>query len=53
MPMCRAKLEDWDVFELKYVHKKNWQEKLGMAAEAAMEASFMKIWQRAVNRQNY
>lgn len=47
------KLKDWDVFELKYVVKKSWQEKLGMAAEAAMEASFLKIWQRASTRQNY
>jgi serine protease SohB len=47
------KLKDWDVFELKFVLKKSWQEKLGIAAEAALEASFLKIWQRAVTRQDY
>ena len=47
------RLEDWDVYEVKFVHKKNWQEKLGFAAEGAMEKSFMKIWQRGHDRTNY
>ena len=42
----QSRLEDWDVFEVKYVHKKNWQEKLGMAAEGAIERALLKIWQR-------
>ena len=41
-------LQSHDVFALKYVPKKNWQQKLGVAAEGAMERSFLKIWQAAV-----
>ena len=47
------RLEDWDVYEVKFVHKKNWQEKLGFAAEGALEKSFLKIWQRGLDRTNY
>lgn len=47
------RLEDWDVYEVKFVHKKNWQEKLGFAAEGALEKSFLKIWQRGHDRTNY
>lgn len=39
-------LSERDVFELKYVHKKNWQEKLGLAAEGAIERALLKILQR-------
>jgi serine protease SohB len=39
-------LADWDVLEVRFVHKKNWQEKFGMAAEGALERTFLKIWQR-------
>ncbi len=46
-------LKDWDVYEVKFVHKKNWQEKLGMAAEGALEKTFLKIWERAQQRNNY
>ena len=46
-------LKDWDVYEVKFVHKKNWQEKLGLAAESALEKSFLKIWQRSQGRNNY
>jgi serine protease SohB len=46
-------MADQDVYEVKYVHKKNWQEKLGMAAETALEKVFMKIWQRAQQRGNF
>lgn len=44
-------LADWDVFEVRFVHKKNWQEKLGVAAEGAMERAALKLWQRAQNRE--
>jgi serine protease SohB len=47
------KLKDNDVYEVKFVHKKNWQEKMGMAAEGAMEKTFLKIWQRVQQRGNY
>ncbi len=46
-------LADWDVYEVKFMHKKNWQEKLGFAAEGAIEKSFLKIWQRGQNRSTY
>lgn len=46
-------LQDWDVYEIKFVHKKNWQEKLGFAAESALEKSFLKIWQRSQGRNHY
>jgi serine protease SohB len=47
----QERLEDWDVYEVRFVHKKNWQEKLGMAAEGAMERAAMKLWQRAQSRE--
>ncbi len=47
----QARLDDWDVYEVKLVHKKGWQEKLGLAAEMAMERSLLKIWQRSQERQ--
>jgi serine protease SohB len=42
----QAQLKERDVFDVRFVHKKNWQEKLGMAAESAMERAFLKVWQR-------
>lgn len=39
-------LADWDVYEVRYVQKKAWQEKLGMAAEGALERSLLRLWQR-------
>jgi len=47
------RLKDHDVFEVKFAHKKTWQEKVGMAAEGAMEGAFLKIWQRGQDRKNY
>lgn len=49
----QAKLADWDVYEVKFVYKKNWQEKLGLAAEGALEKAFLRVWQRAQQRNNY
>ena len=49
----QTKLSDQDVYEVKFVHKKNWQEKFGMAAEGALEKVFLKIWQRAQQRNTY
>jgi serine protease SohB len=43
----QERLEDWDVFEVKFANKKSWQEKMGMAAEGAVERTFLKIWQRS------
>lgn len=41
----QAQLQERDVFEVNYVQKKAWQEKLGMAAEGAIERGLLKIWQ--------
>ncbi len=49
----QGRLPDWDVFEVKFVHKKNWQEKLGLAAEGALEKAFLRIWQKGQERNNY
>ena len=49
----QQRLPDWDVFEVKFVHKKNWQEKLGLAAEGALEKAFLKIWQRGQGHNTY
>ena len=49
----QARLPDWDVFEVRYVHRKNWQEKLGLAAEGALERMFARLWQRGQGSGNY
>lgn len=49
----QSRLADWDVYEVKFVHKKNWQEKLGIAAEGAVERLFFKVWQRGQGGRNY
>jgi serine protease SohB len=49
----QERLKDQDVYEVKFVHKKTWQEKVGMAAEGALEKAFMKIWQRSQAPKNY
>jgi len=41
----QEQLQERDVFEVKYVQKKPWQEKLGMAAEGAVERGLLKLWQ--------
>ena len=51
--LVQERLADWDIFEVRFVHKKNWQEKLGLAAEGALERSFLKIWQRGQGGNNY
>lgn len=48
----QARLPEWDVFEVSFVQKKNWQEKLGLAAEGALERTFLRIWQRGQARDN-
>jgi serine protease SohB len=44
------RLADWDVFEVRFLHRKSWQEKLGLAAESALEKTFLRIWQRSQQR---
>lgn len=47
----QSRLPEWDVFEVRFVQKKNWQEKLGLAAEGALERTFLRIWQRGQARE--
>ncbi|MFT6051236.1 MAG: serine protease SohB [Halioglobus sp.] len=49
----QERLIDEDVYEVKFVHKKNWQEKMGMAAEGAMEKTLLKVWHRMQDRANF
>ena len=51
--LVQQHLADWDVFEVKFVHKKNWQEKLGLAAEGALEKTLLRIWQKSQERSTY
>lgn len=46
----QQRLKEWDVFDVRFVLKKNWQEKLGIAAEGALEKAFLKVWQRGQGR---
>lgn len=46
----QARLEGNDVFEIRFVRKRNWQEKLGMAAGSAVERSLLRLWQYGVSR---
>ncbi|TCO72716.1 protease SohB [Chromatocurvus halotolerans] len=46
----QARLEGSDVFEIRFVRKRNWQEKLGMAAGSAVERSLLRLWQYGVSR---
>jgi len=48
--MIQARLDDSDVFEIRFVRKRNWQEKLGMAAGSAVERSLLRLWQHGVSR---
>lgn len=45
--------KDFDVFDVKFKEKQSWQEKLGVAAEAAIERSFNRIFHSdMVDRKN-
>ena len=46
-------LPERDVFELRHVLKKSWQERLGIAAEGAIYRSALKAWQLAVRRRHF
>jgi serine protease SohB len=46
-------LAERDVFEVRHVHKKHWQEKLGIAAEGALERSFLKLWRASFQRKQH
>ncbi|GAB3275907.1 protease SohB [Parahaliea aestuarii] len=40
-------LKTWEVYEVRYVQRKAWQEKLGMAAEGAVDRSLLRWFQRS------
>ncbi|MEM0952639.1 MAG: protease SohB [Pseudomonadota bacterium] len=46
-------LAERDVFEVSYVARKNWQEKLGVAAESAIERVALKLWDSNLSRHKY
>lgn len=46
----QERLDSHGVFQLRYVPKKSWQQKLGIAAEGALERSFIKLWQASLSR---
>lgn len=41
----QERLDSHDAFEVSYVPQKNWQQKLGMAAEASAERVFSRAWE--------
>lgn len=47
----QSQLDDADILEVCYTPKKTWQEKLGFAAEGALERTFMKLWQKGTFKQ--
>ena len=46
----QTRLADIEAFEVRYVPKKSWQEKFGMAAEAGIERTFLRLWQQGASR---
>ncbi|MEE4278576.1 MAG: protease SohB [Halieaceae bacterium] len=42
-----ARLDSHDVFEVSYLPHKNWQQKLGLAAESAIERVLLRAWELA------
>ena len=49
----QACLPERDVFEIKYVLKKHWQEKLGLAAEGAVSRAASRLWQAATRPRQF
>ena len=46
----QTRLREIEAFEVRYVPKKSWQEKFGMAAEAGIERTFLRLWQQGASR---
>ena len=44
------KLQSHDAFEIKYVPHKNWQQKLGLAAEGTIERGLNRLWETLSSR---
>ncbi|MEO1079179.1 MAG: protease SohB [Pseudomonadota bacterium] len=45
-----SRSDSHDIFELSYIPHKNWQQKLGIAAEGAIERALLRIWELASSR---
>ena len=43
-------LDSHGVFEVEYVHKRSWQQKLGLAAEDALGRGLLRLWQAGTQR---
>ncbi len=48
--LIQSRLGENDVFEVRFVRKRNWQERLGLAAEAAIQRSVLRLWQYGSSR---
>ena len=46
----QTRLAETEAFEVRFVPKKSWQEKFGMAAEAGIERTFLRLWQQGASR---
>jgi len=46
----QSRLDSHDIFEVNYVPHKNWQQKLGIAAEGAVERVLTRLWEVAATR---
>ena len=46
----QTRLGEIEAFEVRYIPKKSWQEKFGMAAEAGIERTFLRLWQQGASR---
>jgi serine protease SohB len=46
-------LGERDVFEVRHIHRKSWQEKLGVAVEGGVARALMKLWSQALRRNNW
>lgn len=45
----QSRVDSDDILEVRYVPKKNWQEKLGFAAEGAVERLALKFWREGTS----
>jgi serine protease SohB len=43
-------LDSYGVFEVEYLRRRSWQQKLGLAAEDALERSVLKLWRAGTQR---
>ena len=46
----QTRLAETEAFEIRFVAKKSWQEKFGMAAGAGIERTFLRLWQQGASR---